>query len=771
MAQLALAAAGAWAGGAVLGTGVVALGMTGPAIGWAVGSMVGSMFGPKQKSQGPRLNDLVVNGTEYGQPIPILAGAPRLPGQVIWASEKRETAKTTEVGKGGSSEYTNYTYDVDLLIMLCDHEIDGITRIWMNNEVVYSDEGTKSSVWSRMTVYTGEASQLPDPTYEVVVGSGNAPAYRGRGCVFIEGLQLGSSGQIPNLEFEIGTLIGEVLQPSSVSLYDLVTELMLKSELEAANFDISPLIDTNVDGLKITQVSPIRNIIEMLQQAYFFDVVSSDRVYIRPRATIPVATIPYTDLALTDGDYNDEEPLKLELLNEIELPSKVSVQYYNSLADHQIGNEYADRLISSQESLSSVQLPLDMSPQQAKKIAEVMLQESIAGHTKTSVVLHFKYSYLEPGDVIFIENETNTHQYRFRIASRRDNGYSIELECISDDPSSLLSEGITSSDYVSITSVVQISESVWHTLDIPVLRDGDSSPGYYISAKKSSTNPQSVWPGANVIRSWDSVKYAKVNEFLSQCVIGECYSVLGNFEQGNIVDEINTLTVYVGLQQLSSTTRDVALSDKSINAAIVGNEIVQFVNAELIDTGLYKLSGFLRGRRGTEQYISSHSEAERFVLLDGNLRRVSTTAAQIGADSYLKVVTYNRNESTVTPESFTDSGTALKPFSPVALRINYIGTGVELSWIRRTRFDYRYTGTNGISVPIAEDSEQYRIRVYKDNVLLRTEIVASASFTYTTDMQTEDGLVNSDTIVLVVSQISAIVGDGFYSSINAIANN
>lgn len=771
MAQLALAAAGAWAGGAVLGTGVVALGMTGPGIGWALGSMVGSMFGPKQKSQGPRLNDLVVNGTEYGQPIPIIAGAPRLPGQIIWASKKRETATTTEVGKGGSSEYTNYTYDVDILVMVCDHEIDGITRIWMNNEVIYSNAETKSSVWSRMTVYTGEATQLPDPTYEVDVGSDNAPGYRGRGCVFIEGLQLGSSGQIPNFEFEIGTNVGGVLQPSAVSLYDLLTELFVRSELETSSFDISPLIDTSVDGLKITQVSAIRNILEMLQQAYFFDVVSSDRVYIRPRNTIPVATIPYTELAVTDGEYNNEEPLKLELLNEIELPSKVSVQYYNSLADHQIGTEYSDRLVSSQESLSNIQLPLDMSPQQAKKIAEVMLQEAMAAHTKTSVVVHFKYSYLEPGDVIFVENETNTKQYRFRITSRRDNGYSIELECVSDDPSSLLSAGITSSDYISVNSVVQISESVWHTLDIPILRDGDSSPGYYISAKKLSTNPQSVWPGANVVRSWDSVKYAKVNEFLTQCTIGECYSTLGGFDQGNIFDEINTLTVYVGLQQLSSATRDAVVNDKSINVAIVGNEIVQFVNAELVAAGLYRLSGFLRGRRGTEQHISTHSASERFVILNGNLRRVSTTAAQIGASSYLKVVTYNRNESTVTPESFVDSGTALKPFNPVALRINYTDLGVELSWIRRTRFDYRYTGSSGISVPVAEDSEQYRVRVYKDNVLLRTEILPTTGFIYTIGMQTQDGLVSSDTVELVVSQISAIVGDGFYSSITAIANN
>jgi hypothetical protein len=44
---------------------------------------------------------------------------------------------------------------------------------------------------------------MPDPTYEAAVGVGNAPAYRGRSSVFIEGLNLGGSGQMPILTFEV----------------------------------------------------------------------------------------------------------------------------------------------------------------------------------------------------------------------------------------------------------------------------------------------------------------------------------------------------------------------------------------------------------------------------------------------------------------------------------------------------------------------------------------------------------------------------------------
>ncbi len=205
MAQLAIAAVGAVASTAV---------GLGPGVGWAIGSIVGAQFGPKQKSYGPRLEDLKVTGSEYGQTIPWAAGHPRIPGQVWWASPRREISTTTSQGKGGGgAESTSYTYEVDILYGLLNVQIEAVTRIWLNGKLIYTVLGDSDDAslaqsadnpnWERLTVYTGSASQLPDPTYEAAVS--NAPAYRGRATVFIEGLQLGASGVIPNLTFEAVT--------------------------------------------------------------------------------------------------------------------------------------------------------------------------------------------------------------------------------------------------------------------------------------------------------------------------------------------------------------------------------------------------------------------------------------------------------------------------------------------------------------------------------------------------------------------------------------
>jgi len=89
MAQLAVAGAGA-AVGFVLG------GPVGAQIGWALGGVAGALlFPPKgQDTQGPRLNDLTVQTSGYGLPIPLAVGRVKLAGNVIWKADLRERATT-----------------------------------------------------------------------------------------------------------------------------------------------------------------------------------------------------------------------------------------------------------------------------------------------------------------------------------------------------------------------------------------------------------------------------------------------------------------------------------------------------------------------------------------------------------------------------------------------------------------------------------------------------------------------------------------------------
>lgn len=214
MAMLAISAIGAAIGSATLGAGIVALGMTGVSIGWMAGVLLGNALGLGQKGShqyGPRLGDLSVQASTYGTMKPIIYGAWRVNGNVIWCTDKREVATTVSSGKGGPKQkQTTYRYYVDIAIALCENEIIGISKIFNNGKLIY-DLGSGSSTATKVasatgastfTVYTGTETQLPDPTIEASLGVGNVPAYRGMAYVVLGQLEC-PNGQIPQLSFVV----------------------------------------------------------------------------------------------------------------------------------------------------------------------------------------------------------------------------------------------------------------------------------------------------------------------------------------------------------------------------------------------------------------------------------------------------------------------------------------------------------------------------------------------------------------------------------------
>ena len=100
MATLALAAAGAAVGGALLPAGVTLFGAAigGATLGAQVGALAGAFIdqsllapsGQPTVAHGPRLSDLRVTASSEGAPIPRLYGRARLGGQIIWATDLEE---------------------------------------------------------------------------------------------------------------------------------------------------------------------------------------------------------------------------------------------------------------------------------------------------------------------------------------------------------------------------------------------------------------------------------------------------------------------------------------------------------------------------------------------------------------------------------------------------------------------------------------------------------------------------------------------------------
>jgi hypothetical protein len=116
---------------AVLALGVVgsALGSAigiGASAGWLGGVLLGNLLfggGKGQNIEGPRIDDLSVQTSTYGAPIPLVYGTMRISGNVIWSTPLKETrtVKKSSGGKGGGkkSSQTTYSYSVSFAVGLC----------------------------------------------------------------------------------------------------------------------------------------------------------------------------------------------------------------------------------------------------------------------------------------------------------------------------------------------------------------------------------------------------------------------------------------------------------------------------------------------------------------------------------------------------------------------------------------------------------------------------------------------------------------------------
>jgi hypothetical protein len=236
MAQLAIALAGAGAAKLAVGAGVLAAsyaGVSTVALGYTTGSILGSMFfGPKaQSQQGPRLQDLSVQGSAYGNFIPITYGSIRVAGNIIWATdivERRTRKKVRSGGKGGSSQkVTTYSYFANFATLLCEGEISNVQRIWADGRLIYDTSAGNTGITGasgKIRIYKGTETQMPDPFIQSVMGVDNTPAYRGRAYVVFESLALAEFGnRIPNMTFEV--IRGSEFIPN-ITYFDRDTEIL-----------------------------------------------------------------------------------------------------------------------------------------------------------------------------------------------------------------------------------------------------------------------------------------------------------------------------------------------------------------------------------------------------------------------------------------------------------------------------------------------------------------------------------------------------------------
>src|SRR3990167_878117 len=198
------------------------------------------------------------------------------------------------------------------------------------------------------------------------------------------------------------------------------------------------------------------------------------------------------------------------------------------------------------------------------------------------------------------------------------------------------------------------------------------------------------------------------------------------------------------------------------NAALVGNEIIQFLTPTLNADGSYTIAnGMLRGRRGTEWAQSGHVAGERFVMLtqDG-VHRINMDSSERNLLRHYRGVSIGTFLEDAETIAFTNSDIGLKPYSPVHIAGSRDGSqNLTITAKRRTRIGGAWL--DFVDVALGEASESYECDIMSGSTVKRTLTAATPSFSYTAAQQTTDFGAPQAAITVNIYQLSAAVGRGY----------
>ncbi len=741
----------------------VILTVVGTAIGGPIGGLVGGMVGRQvdlaifggtgsRTIEGGRLKDLTVQTSAYGEPIPRIYGTMRLPGNVIWSAGLKESRnEKTEGGggKGGGQKVTTvtYSYSASFAVALCGRKISDVGRIWADGKLLRDSLG-KLAIDGQMRIYNGEKSQNPDPAIEAIEGQGNVNGFNNLAYVVFEDMALGEyANRIPNLTFEV------IADPGgTILLSEIVSDICTLSCLPA--FDAGDL-DQLVDGYMIPGPMKSRAALEELARVYNFDVIEQDdRLIFRGLDRLTDAVIMPDDLIPPSKETADK--ITLTRQQDMELPREIGLSYIDRSRDYQTGHQRARRLNVASDIVRHGSLPLVISSDQAKTISETQLDLAWYGREDAGFTLPHKYSDLAPGDIVTLTVGGTMED--FLLLEMEIGPQGIDCQAKKFSSSRLGRNSVADSGTVPQQQVADLAASRFFALDMPAITgENISSPLLFWAVAAGAGR----WDGAGLFISRDNDQsYTQLDFSPTDVISGIVENILSHgpdayWDMGN---EILVRLDNAG-HSLSGETADGVLN--GANVAWVGGEIIQFQQASLELDGRYRLSGLLRGRRGTERYMDGHVASELFILLTpATISAAGMNFSDIGQTRHFKTVTSGGAVEDAVAEIYSFAAENLKAFSPVHAKGDRDGAGnLTLRWIRRSRVGGDWL--DNADVPLGELYEKYDIEIMSGPTVVRTLTSDSPEVVYPAAFQIEDfGSIQAN-ITVNIMQISDVVGRGW----------
>lgn len=670
---------------ATLVFGTIGTALGGP-LGGAIGALVGrqadaALFGAPGR-QGPRLRELEVTLSSYGQAIPRIYGRMRTAGAVIWATELEEHAETLGAGKGLPA-VTTYSYTANLAVALSSRAIRSVGRIWADGKLLRGAAGDLK-VGGALRVYLGREDQPVDPLIAADQGEGRCPAFRGLAYVVFEGLELATFGnRVPALTFEViadeTALLGDVLVeslPECTVLGDgeALAGLAVEESLQATLAQFQPVLPIAIDaaGEAITvHMDPPGAAVQLGEAA---------------------ASVPDDAFASAAGNTRRRAP------REAQPPP--TLRYFDVDRDYQSGTQHAAGRAGLGHA-EVVELPAALPASQARTLVEGLRQR----RDRVRDQIGWRTSSLDgqatPGALVRLPQRAGT--WRVESWEWRDTGVELELSRVAPSP-------IVQASAPSIGGAFPsphdrpLAQTYLVAFELPWDGAGGEADRPRTVAAVGANGPE--WSGAALFADrGDAQLWPLGHAPRARAMVGQTLDALAPASP-LLLDRTSSLTIASAGGDLALASASLSALVQGANLALVGSELIQFAKAEPIGAGAWRVSHFLRGCGGTEAATAGHRPGEAFALVDARL--TSLDPALLGSGAVPTVLALGRGDSEPVASPLLLAGLGSRPLAPVHGRTQRLADGsLRLSWTRRARGGWRWS--DGVDVPLAEEAERYLV--------------------------------------------------------------
>ncbi|MGE4303697.1 MAG: phage tail protein [Novosphingobium sp.] len=655
-------------------------------IGGAIGSLIGrqvdtALFGSSSR-QGPRLAELAVSTSSYGQILPRHFGRMRVAGSILWATDLVEHSETTGGGKGAPSA-TTYSYTVSLAVALSSRPIQSIGRIWADGKLLRGEAGDLK-VGGTLRVYTGVGDQEPDPLILAAEGESRCPAHRDLAYVVFEDLDLSDYyNRIPALTFE-------VVAEEEITLQNVIGEVIEEAD---ANVPLPELRGLTCDG-------PLAGSLEILGRVLPLEADAGAEKLIISRERLQTGTVMVDEAAASveDDAFGPTSGMARHRSKPPEQLPKV-LRYYDPERDYLPGSQRPVGRMTAGEP-QTIDLPAAIDAASARKLIENnarridWARERIAWRTCTLD------SAASPGAIVSLPGLPG--RWRVLEWEWHVSGVELSLARVPPGESATALQLPADSGRASLASDMSIGTTALVAFELPLdgMEANADTPRAFAAVSSASAN----WRGAALYADrGDGELHPLGPSNRGRSVIGTVSNALPAASP-LLVDRQSQIIVSLvdpAMQLASVDMRQLAFG---ANLALVGEEILQFAKATPVGDGNWRLEGLLRGRGGTEGKAASHVAGEPFVVL--NSAPTALDVGILGRQSERQLVAIGRGDDSPVVAPVLLDGITLRPLAPVHPRCSQAPDGtLSLGWTRRARGGWQWQ--DGVDVPLVEEAETY----------------------------------------------------------------